>query len=1190
MKVFALLVIIGAVACLAAASPWQSLVVGKQSPSERLATADLQRYLAQVSGQAPLLLSPAEWRAAPRPAVILGTPEGNELLAQNLPMTGDISEQGYWLINSHLENVEVVLAAGQSAEGATNAVYGLLRQLGFGFYFGSEAIPEKLPERLPTDSLVKEPVFRIRGVLPWYNFLNSPTTWDPLDHRAVADQLIRMGANFLGFHTYDAEPFAGYQDSGGWQWGAPLLNTSANLWGTKPTPTSEFPFGLLQLFSQPYFGAASTLASDDAGARIQLEQNLMRDALAYARQRGLKTCLGFELSGDPLNPQYREVFLKRLNRLLDQYPGLDYIWLWQSETQGAQGFASQYNLHILPTGLKSGSRLPEYGDYWRETFDRIVNRSKGVPPFYQDNEAGKRARANEGARLALFSELALSVLRQREDAPTLVISGWGGDERLLSAEYYEGLDRLLPKDIVFSSLDHIAPRDRVDRVYSELADDRERWPIPWLENDGDQWHPQPYVHIYEPMVKYAHEGGSQGLLGIHWRTRDIEENLAYLVEYAWDPSLTAESFFADYASRNYGPELGLELSRIESALDSLGYRWVGGGGQNECAPFSWGPGSPEKTTQLAALRDKTARLLPAAGRYKPRLQWLITRMDWVLAYQSAESAATEAERLLAQARAAQPDQVKLLAAEALSKLEAGNLAKAVRTYAQRVTTRGEYGVLATILTKAVPAWQTLVEQAEALSGERLDVPAWQPAAQIEVPRLLTSTSVAKPYEVEVLSLGGQQVWAHVRQLGATDWESFELEPVSGWVYSFALDRAQVTQPGFEVAFSFSPDAKAGFDWGPTAVTVMPEFRVETLPLPLKPQLTAATPALRVEEEPGGRTVLRWDAVAGAEFYRLLRDGQVLVETPALLFPDQPAPGQHTWQVLAIRDEQVLAESASASAEVSASALPEVKGLQAERLAWGVILSWDAAQPGTDYYKISRGGHPAEAQAPSPLTTVLASPDFSHHFYDEPGAGTWTYYVVPIALSGQRGSQAQVTVELEERPPSAPVLDLPLTALPAGADLHPGVTFTPEGAQFSGGWLELAHSPNYNLGKGFSLEFDFRADTTSGMPVLLSHGVWLADGWFAQILGGQLIVRAAQGDAQGPTIQPGVWYHVKFGYNGHNFTLIVNGQLYPQADGPLADVPATRPLVIGQYAAKDPQFAFYGVLRNFKLWDTYVPGG
>ena len=54
------------------------------------------------------------------------------------------------------------------------------------------------------------PVLTIRGVLPWYNFFNSPTAWDPIDHRAFADQLIRMGANFVGFHTYDSEPFAAF--------------------------------------------------------------------------------------------------------------------------------------------------------------------------------------------------------------------------------------------------------------------------------------------------------------------------------------------------------------------------------------------------------------------------------------------------------------------------------------------------------------------------------------------------------------------------------------------------------------------------------------------------------------------------------------------------------------------------------------------------------------------------------------------------------------------------------------------------------------------------------------------------------------------------------------------------------------------------------------------------------------------
>ena len=517
----------GLAAAPPSASPWRTIVAGAASESERLALVDLQRYVAQVTGEVPALIKPAAWQKHSRPALIVGTSESNPILA-SLPVSRHkLGAQGYYLANETIAGQRVIVAAGEQPEGAVNAIYGLLREAGFGFFLGSETQPERLPGELPVSPVVRKPVFTVRGVLPWYNFFNSPTTWDPIDHRAFADQLIRMGANFVGFHTYDYEPFAAYEEDGVMKWGERLRNTQAPNWGTHPVPASAFPFGTDKLFAEDYFGAASTQHGTDTNAAIRLEQDLMRDALDYAHKRGLRTCLGFEINSDPTVAEHREVFLKRLNRLLDQYPALDYIWIWQPETQGAQGFARTYHQHPLRDAFNpDGSALEPYALARRKTFERIVERTAGERPFFQETEAGKAARAREGARLEQFAQLALRALAQRANAPKLVISGWGGDERLLSAEYYDGLDKLLPKDVVFASLDHIWPRPRVDKVYGELPPDRQRWPIPWLELDGDQWQPQPYVHVYEQMARDAHQGGSQGLLGIHWRTRDIEENLA----------------------------------------------------------------------------------------------------------------------------------------------------------------------------------------------------------------------------------------------------------------------------------------------------------------------------------------------------------------------------------------------------------------------------------------------------------------------------------------------------------------------------------------------------------------------------------------------------------------------------------------------------------------------------------------
>ncbi|MGI8906938.1 MAG: alpha-glucuronidase family glycosyl hydrolase [Candidatus Sumerlaeaceae bacterium] len=809
-----------------AAPPWHTIVWSRSTESENLAVLDLQRYLAQVTGTLPKIQSLTAWRSSPDPALLVGSPASNEFV-KSLSLENELTsagKEGYVLARRTVQGQPVVIVAGATPAGVVNAVYGLLRELNYGFYLGSEAIPASLPDSLASETIVRSPVLRVRGVLPWYNFFNSPTTWESEDHRALVDQLIRSGANFVGFHSYDVEPFAAYKDEDGrTTMGERLLNTSSPTWGTRAVPTKEFAGGTEKLFDQPYFGANSTLTSSTREVAILREKEILRDALHYANRRGLQTCLGFEVSLDPTDPAESNAFAGRLRELLEFYPMLDYVWLWQPETQGVQGYGD-YRQHILPGKLAPNSKLPELGRNRTEVFKRVVERTAGERPFLQETTAGKSARAMEGARLEQYALHALSIMKSHANPRTrLVISGWGGDERLLSAEYYHGLDKLLPKSVVFASLDHIAPRTRIDRIYHELPPDRERWPIPWLENDGDEWHPQPYVHTYEGLMRDLLQSGSQGVLGIHWRTRDLEENFGYLMAAAWNPGLTAREYFQDLARRCYSSQIAADMAEIHVQLDALGYRWVGGAGQVECGNFGWGPGIDEKAAQLHNIRKLCTELLPRAGNGSARLQWLIDCMNWSLSYRNAELAATRAGELLTRA-AAESTQSRELAADALAVLSSNTLENALQAYARRLSTRGEYGVLATINCKAMPAWRDLVTRAQELAAHE-DVSSssstWTVDPKIVVPRFHSTAFAGEPLVIKSLVLGDRPAFAHVRQLGQQTWSSRPLTKSTGQVYRFEIPATSVRSPGLQIGFSFSEDHAEAMSWGPIAITVLP---------------------------------------------------------------------------------------------------------------------------------------------------------------------------------------------------------------------------------------------------------------------------------------------------------------------------------------------------------------------------------
>ena len=115
----------------------------------------------------------------------------------------------------------------------------------------------------------------------------------------------------------------------------------------------------------------------------------------------------------------------------------------------------------------------------------------------------------------------------------------------------------------------------------------------------------------------------------------------------------------------------------------------------------------------------------------------------------------------------------------------------------------------------------------------------------------------------------------------------------------------------------------------------------------------------------------------------------------------------------------------------------------------------------------------------------------------------------------------------------------------------------------------------------TLSFEFQIEEAGDMPVLLSHGAWQIDGWFVQILGGRLVIRTPQADANGPVVQTGKWYKVRWELSGQEHRLLVNGEEV-QPFAPLRMKPAERTLRIGQYEQIEPRYRFHGTLRNLRI--------
>ena len=1150
----------------AAGDIWKTIVISQQSQAEVLATRDLQRYIGQVTGVVPRVIEADVWKNSPVDAILLGK-------ALDLDKDFDLGEEGYFLGDQKKNSVDIIAAAGVTARGNVNAIYGLLREVGFGFYLGGESIPGSLPDKLGSASILRKPVFKVRGSLPWYNFFNSPTAWDAIDHRTFVDQLIRSGANAVTFHSYNCEPFAAFEKDGKMYLGDRIRSSkNEDRWGVNKVAVSEFGFGTDKLFAGDGFGAVSALLDIDDDAAIRLEQDILRDAIDYASKRGLYTCLGFEIYGDPTDPNVRDEFLKRFNYVVDKYPSLDYISLWQREGHGAMGFPNTW-AHI-----EDDSFLKSYAIARRDIFKRAVEEGKGHRDMFLDNEVGKFARATEGARLEQFGMLAYAQLLQRVEGPKLMMAGWGGDGHLMMGAYYPGLDKLLPKDVVFSALTY-------EKSYDDLDAERQRWPVPWLECDGDMWHPQPVTNWLQGTMKDIKKGGSQGYLTIHWRTREVEESFSALVEQAWRPGLSYEQFYDELAEKYYGKTIAKEMAVLHREMDVMGYRMVGGRGQNECAEFTWGPAIPEKIEQVKGFRSRAIALMDKAGTGKERLGWLINRLGWVLDYYQAELTAVDAQRILVEAdKSEDAAKKKELADEAKKLLENSTLARAMRAYAKRVSTRGEYGVLATINTKAYYDWRKMYRQAlDILGMAEQDVPAekWDVEADIILPRFVGSVGQGSDIELAPIVFGGGDAWMHYRKVGEKKWQSIKLADVQGWVKKAVVPADKVNGAGVEFGFSFSSDSGDEMAYGPVCVTVMPALKVNTkADLVIEFADAKGEIELKVQHGLAVPVELSWAAFKGADYYRVYRNGKMIVETAVNYCPDIPDELKLNYYVQAIGGGKVIGESAKIDFVIEERDIEDEVAFELYPNSGGVLIVWGKTESfDIRSYRIYKTGGDSKREL---IAAVNADKQKEHLFFDKPSAGSWGYEVVGVNAFGNEGPGVGKVVDFPVAAKDAAIVDLALNSKPEGAVVVGPVEFGDDGAKVSDGYIEVAGGKQLSLGRCKTISFEFKADSLEDMPAVLCNGRWRSDGWFFQILGGTLWFKAPVDDIGIGGIEAGKWYYVKMVFDGLNARLCVNDKWA----GPVVINPinSDRKLVIGQYDDKNEMFDFKGCVRNIKIYD------
>lgn len=557
--------------------------------------------------------------------------------------------------------------------------------------------------------------FSIRGVLPWHNFLSGPSAWNLEDYRQYLDTCAKAGINFIGFHNYTGggERYASYVEPmikmryRGLLPAACFDNSLTARWGYLPMKVKDFAFGTGNAFKLPdgaaAFGADCSILSKNTASHYAASQQLMVRVMAMAHERKMQFAMGFEFgvlppeffslqdgqSGfywpgeanmipNPAHPLAIQLLYAAIDDILETYKGIDWIWLWLNE-------------HSF-MGVDPARALQD------TAFRKLYNEQ-----VHLFTEAGADEKTKFiGVWSLQYMRLAKEYLQQKAPGVKLMLGGWGGGNQL--PLLLSGLNKGLPKDILFSCLNPDLGKSVQPAFLADIAKDRPVIAIPWLEGDHQLWHYQPRVQLMRDHVQLAAEQGMQGVIAIHWRTKETAFNFRSFAGFANKPGVNVDlhTLYFNYLNEYCGPLAAKELTALFVQMDTLA--WQRGSLSPEYYAYTpqWGRLDATDRARLQLLTEKTSAVLKKERTlsFRKNLEWFRNTFQFELLLDETGRCMEPAYKLRyawLRSGGSVPDAAALR--EARSQFELAPAEQLFKTFAAKIQSRGELGELSSLNQK-----------------------------------------------------------------------------------------------------------------------------------------------------------------------------------------------------------------------------------------------------------------------------------------------------------------------------------------------------------------------------------------------------------------------------------------------------------------------------------------------------------
>jgi len=576
--------------------PVQIRIPKDATSRESLAASEIRKYIYLRTGLLAEISTGSEAEVPSSGQVIVIERKG-----QN-QVPGDLQPEEYYLKSNKSGDLEKLVVSGGTDQAILYAAYEFAEQLGVRFYLHGDLIPDgKIVFTFPDLNIRQKPLFAVRGIQPFHDFPEGPDWWNANDYKAIIGQLPKLKMNFFGLHTY---PYRAKFDGGGpkaeplvWigkesdvnsdgtvKAAYPVLHfvTNDSTWGYSPVKTSDFKLGASQIFETDTYGAdymknvSGWPHTEAENLKIFNESGqVFNEAFSQAKALGVQVCVGTETPliipkdvrklnniNTETDEQIKELYRGIFSRIKKTYP-IDYYWLWTPEDWT-----------------------------WKGASDADV------------------------AKTEKDMKLAYEVLTEMGKPFQLATSGWV----LGPPKDRTQFDRVLPKDIPFSCINRGVGYTPVEKGFKAITD-RPKWSIPWMEDDPNLIGTQLWVGRLRKDALDSYRYGCTGLIGIHWRTRELSPNVSALAKAAWTANqwenlpeasgrdLPTKDFYTDWVKSEFGFN-NESLVKLLVWLDSQGTEQKEGyKGDAPLNVTDWigGPGGMMTNKSLEDLKERIDR-------------------------------------------------------------------------------------------------------------------------------------------------------------------------------------------------------------------------------------------------------------------------------------------------------------------------------------------------------------------------------------------------------------------------------------------------------------------------------------------------------------------------------------------------------------------------------------------------------